>query len=144
MQAGQTLLRRLVGFRQFLVARDGAFALEFAFVAPVLILLFVATAEFSRLLGLRNELQWATEEAGRYAMASLHRSETDAQFQQRTRDSLISVPGSDVSVTVARATVNSVNYVTISASVNYAFLSYLGLPPVLITGSTRVPLVVIE
>jgi hypothetical protein len=49
-----------------------------------------------------------------------------------------------MTVTVTRATVSGMNYVTIATSASFPFLSFLGLSPLPLSGSTRVPLVTIN
>ena len=60
----------LTALRRLTVDRRGTSALEFSFIALPLIVLLVAIVEFGRAFWVRNLMQFAVEEAGRYAMVN--------------------------------------------------------------------------
>jgi Flp pilus assembly protein TadG len=58
-------LNRIAAFRD---STGGTSAVEFAFVAPILILLMFAAIEFGRAWWAKNQFQFAVERAARYAV----------------------------------------------------------------------------
>jgi len=69
--AGGGIFLRL---RRLLRARDGAMAVEFAFVGPIFIIILWSVFEFGRFYWIKSSLQYAVEDAGRYAMAHFTRN----------------------------------------------------------------------
>lgn len=68
-------LRQEIG--RFVEDRSGATAsVEFVLVVIPMVIMLVGTIEASRLFWARNSLQYATEEAGRYAMTHVTATET--------------------------------------------------------------------
>jgi Flp pilus assembly protein TadG len=126
----------------FLRSERGAAAVEFAFVVPAVLLLLVGTVEFGRMLAVRNELQYAAEQAARYVIVT--QDATDEVLRQKAKAYASSFPPAEMTVTVNRATVSGIDYVTISTSANFPFLSFLDLSAVPLSGSTRVPLIKIN
>jgi len=76
----------MVGFslstaRQFARASDGATALEFAIVAPVLLMLLLGIMEAGRALWTQNALNFAVEQAARCAAIDQNNCGSPAQVQ---------------------------------------------------------------
>ncbi|HUJ98285.1 MAG TPA: TadE/TadG family type IV pilus assembly protein [Stellaceae bacterium] len=76
----------MVGFslstaRQFARASDGATALEFAIVAPVLLMLLLGIMEAGRALWTQNALNFAVEQAARCAAIDQNNCGLPAQVQ---------------------------------------------------------------
>lgn len=69
--------------RTLLADRRGISAVEFAILAPVMILLTTATIEAAHLMMVRMTLEGAVGEAARTSMVSLHISEEDRDVSMR-------------------------------------------------------------
>ncbi len=135
----RNLVRRLIGFGR---ADDGGSAIELAFVIPILLLFIMGTVEFGRAWWVRNTLQYATEEAARYAMT--HVSATVADLQARVAASVAGVDSDDVDVSVTTDIVGSTSFVTIQAEYTFTFLTLISTAfsePLTLTGRSRVPLI---
>jgi Flp pilus assembly protein TadG len=129
-----TRLRRLFG------ARDGAAAVEFALVFPVAALFLIGAIEFGRLFWMRSLLEHAVEETGRYAMAhtTAAQSELTGVLQQRAAAALAA---SAIGITYATAATGGTNYLTITATYSFGFMTNM-IPygPITLQSQTRVPL----
>lgn len=120
-------------------ARDGAAILEFAFVAPILLLFLVGIIEFGRAIWTNYSLETAVQETTRYVLANPTAS--DAQIITRVGSRLSLVDANNVTITVTRSTVGGVNFVSVSAV--YPFSTLTALFPGAafnLTGRSRVPL----
>ncbi len=127
----RALLRRCLG------DRHGGTAVEFAMVLPILVTLLLGVFEFGRLFWSWSTIQYATEEAGRYAMLNPTASEsTIADF---LKGRLTGISASTVDVQLVPETDGSFNYTLIVAKVHFAFLSLIPFTPVDIEGRSRVP-----
>ena len=119
--------------------RSGTAAIEFAFTAPALLLFLLGIVESGRALWTDSVLQFAAEQAGRYALANPTAS--DAQITSVAAGQLPSVDSSKVTITVTRDSVNGVNFLTVNARYPFAAVSSLiPLGAITLTGQTRVPL----
>lgn len=113
----------------------GAVALEFALLLPVLLLFLMGIVEFGRALWTRSILQFAVEEASRYAIA--HSTASSATIVAYAQGQVVGVPLADVAITV----VSSAADVTVTASTNFQFVGPDLLPfgPLTLTASSRFP-----
>jgi len=121
-------------------AREGATAVEFAVAVPLFFALLFGTVEFGRYFWARNTIQYAAEEAARYAMVS---GATDAQIGARVRDRAASLNGSGLVVGVRRETVGGVTYVVIDTHYDWASDAFSVFFPASLrvaSGRARVPL----
>ncbi|HYG85932.1 MAG TPA: TadE/TadG family type IV pilus assembly protein [Azospirillum sp.] len=117
----------------------GAAAVEFAVIAPVFVLLLVSVAGLGDLFALRNTLQHAAEEAGRYAMAEA--DATQKQIEDVFRTAFAKVRSTPVTVAVTYDTASGVNFVTITGSYQSVWdLGGYRIGPVVLQGRSRVPL----
>jgi Flp pilus assembly protein TadG len=119
--------------------RAGTAAIEFVFTAPALVLFLLGIVESGRALWTDSALQYAAEQAGRYALANPTAS--DAQITSVATGQLPSVDSSRVTVTVTRNSINGVNFLTVNASYPFVVVtSLIPIGPITLTGQTRVPL----
>ena len=102
------------------VLRDvcGTSAIEMAFAFPVLIAVMAGIFDFGRYYWVRNSMQLATEETGRYVMITGTTSSTTVQTYLQGK--VDAVPSAQVSVNVTPSTSGSVNYLTITATYNFS------------------------
>jgi Flp pilus assembly protein TadG len=107
LAANQRVLTRL--WRE----ADGTEAIEFAMVAPLLLLFLVGVVEFSRLYWTQSELQFAAEAAARTATVYAVNGYTAAQVQTNTQTQGaanpygLSVPAGDFVLTLYNAATNT-------------------------------------
>ena len=126
--------------RRFARASDGAAAVEFAIIVPVFMMFCMGIIEGGRMLWIRNSIQTATEEAGRYAMA--HTTATDTQLITHAADYFDSVGIDNPTFTVVRDTTGGMNFVTINGVYTFEYLfSFFDFGNVELDGKARVPLV---
>ncbi len=122
-------------------AVGGNAAVEFALVVPLLLMAIMGVAEFGRAWWLQLTLQYAVEEAGRYAMT--HVAATTAELTAVVQENAAGVAPGEVAVNVTPEVAGSVDFVTITASHEFGFLTLLsvfGDAPITLTGRSRVPL----
>ena len=119
--------------------RSGTAVIEFALTVPALLLFLLGIIESGRALWTGSVLQFASEQAGRYALANPTAS--DAQITSVATGQLPSVDSSQVTITITRNAVNGVNFLTVHASYPFAAVSsFIPLGAITLTGQTRVPL----
>jgi len=117
--------------------RRGVSAIEFAIVFPILIAALFGTAAFGQAFWLRNTLQMAVDDAGRYAMASSTATTGDIRNRVLARTGV--VDPTDVDVTVTPDVDGGITFVTIRARTAVSALALVGLAPLTVQGQTRVP-----
>lgn len=124
--------------RKFVGDRAGTIALEFGFVLPIFLTFVFGTVEIGRYMWSEHALNYAAEQASRYAIANPSVSNSDVQAY--TLDQLMTVDQSTVTVTVANETINGIDYLTVTASLPYStILPLVPLGAVTLTSVARVP-----
>ncbi len=100
------------------LARDegGGPAIEFAIVGPVVLLALFGCIEFGRVFWIRNTLEYAVEEAARYA--TLNKSATQSDIQTKVRSNVLGINPGIVQVAVDSAPGVNVDYKTITATLS--------------------------
>ena len=121
-------------------ARGNA-AIEFAILAPVLVLFILGIFETGRLYFVRGSMRYAINEAARYAMVFATAQNT--AIEQRVRDNLIGIPAADVTATVTDQVIGGINYKQISLSYNFSSIvgSFLPWPSIALNTQTAVPII---
>jgi Flp pilus assembly protein TadG len=109
--------------------RQGAAAVEFALLLPLLLVLLVAVLEFGRAMWLRQTLQFAVEEAARTALAE---DAPSVDFITARTRSLLALAGASAAGVQVDATLDPQS-IAIAASTDFATL----LPGILPQGSAR-------
>ncbi|HYD29618.1 MAG TPA: TadE/TadG family type IV pilus assembly protein [Azospirillaceae bacterium] len=119
---------------------SGTSAVEFALVAPVVLILLTGIIETGRLFWIQNTLQYATEEAARWAM--VNQAAGEAEMVAYAQSKLTGLNPAGVAVTASPETVDGTSYVTIQATYQFSYaISLLPGGSLTLTGSTRVPLI---
>ncbi len=122
-------------------SRLGAVALEFALVFPVFLLLIYGLFEFSRVFWTENTLEFAVEEAARFAIV-----DSTAQDAAIINVAINSAAGLDVNniiFAVTRDTIGTQDFVTVDAAYNFDLLfPILPVGPFNLTGSSRMAYVI--
>lgn len=96
--------------------RRGNTAVEFALVLPLLLMILVASLEFGRAMWIRQSLQFAVEEAARYAL--VEDDATASAISARVMARLAAAGPSGLPVQVTAATDSSA--VSVVATVDFA------------------------
>lgn len=103
--------------RRLAACDRGSAAVEFAILLPVFLAFLLGVVEFGRAMWIRQTLQFAVEEATRYAIANT--AAADTLVSQRARERMEAVTSATaVTVTV----VNDATGVTVTATHDFAFL----------------------
>ncbi len=126
--------------RRFLGHSGAAAAVEFAFIAPILVMITFAVLETGRALFVKNSLQHGLELASRYAM--VHSSATSTELKALAFDqaTALSGGGSNVRFTMTNTTVDSLPFVVLQAEVDHQMdAPLLSSYTFTITASTRYP-----
>jgi Flp pilus assembly protein TadG len=119
--------------------RRGVAAIEFALVAPLFLLFAFGLIEFSRLLWTDNALEYAAEQAARYALANPTASAT--QIRAVAVGQVPTVDPNAVTVTITYDTTNGVQFVTVTASTPFSpIVSIIPIGSLTLSGSSRMPI----
>jgi Flp pilus assembly protein TadG len=102
--------------RRFARNQSGGAFIEFAIAGPIVLMALIGCLEFGRYFWVRNSLEYAVEEAGRYAM--LNRAASQGDIQTQVRNKVMGVPGTSIDVSVVAADTTYVTYKTITATYN--------------------------
>lgn len=115
----------------------GATAVEFALLLPVLLAVLLAVLEFGRALWLRQDMQFAVEEAARFALVD--ETATSAAIVARAAARMAAV-GPAAAATQLTATLDA-GAVTVTATTDFAPVVPGLLPPgaVTLTARARLP-----
>jgi Flp pilus assembly protein TadG len=133
-------MRWLSDLWRFARCRCGAAGIEAAFVIPVFASFCLGTMEFGRMFWIRSSLQFAAEEAARYALA--HPDVTDKYLQDFTAKRFGDVSYGALKITVTRDTVDDDSFVTVDATYDFEFVtSFIPADPMTLEGKSRVPLI---
>jgi Flp pilus assembly protein TadG len=112
---------------------------EFALAATVIFSLIFGIIQIGQALWERNTLQYAVSVAGRYAMA--HASATSQELTQQVAGAAVGLSSAVLSVTTASSVSGSTNFVTITATYPFNFLTaFLPIGTVTLSAESRVPL----
>jgi len=136
-----TARRRFGRARAFASGRKGAAAVEFALVAPSLILVILGLMEFGIFAWNRHSLEFATEETARVVMTKTAVIDSDVAAELKSRVSGIS--SDELDATVTQETVGTTTFVTLSVAYTYKYFligNWVGLEPMVFKSKTRVPL----
>lgn len=111
----------------------GTTAVEFALLLPVMLMLLMGVLEFGRALWLRQDMQFAVEEAARYALAE--DTATTAAISAKASSRLAAV--GPVGAAIVVTTTVDADAVTIVATSDFATVVPGLLPPGTATLSAR-------
>lgn len=121
------------------LGRRGATAVEFALLAPFLLLLLIGTMEVGRAFWIDSSLQYAAEETSRYIM--VNRSAGNAEVSSYALSQLPGIDPDLVTVDVQRETVDGVEFVTVRTQYTFAVVAAIvPILPAALEGRSRTPL----
>jgi len=123
--------------RSFLACCRGATAVEFAIVAPLFLAMMVGVFELSRAMWIKASMQFAVEEAARFALVNTSSTSSDLESYVQTKltDSGVGTAGMTFTVTADGSVADiqvSYDFVTLT--------SLLPFPSLTLTAKSRVPL----
>ncbi|OHC73421.1 MAG: hypothetical protein A3G18_04950 [Rhodospirillales bacterium RIFCSPLOWO2_12_FULL_58_28] len=107
--------------------RNGATAVEFALVAPVFLLMIAIIMELGRVLWIKNTMQYAVEEAGRYAMVNPS-TVTETYLEDTLGPSKV-IGAFSGAVTFTATLDNAVTPNTMTIVASYTYTPVIGLVP---------------
>lgn len=129
------------GLKHFAREQEGATAVEFALVVPVFLIFLFGIISLTQAFWIRNGLQYAVDDAGRYAM--INTTATDDQIRTQLRSKLYGMDSSAVTITLSSATSSGVTYKTIVTT--YSFSPFnnglVSIPTISLSTQARVPLI---
>ena len=116
----------------------GSLTLEFAFVAPVLIVSFIGIGEIGRLFWTRHALEYAIQETARTAM--INKTATSQALTEMVAQRIGWVDSEDLSIVVQFTNASGKDYATVTATYRFTLLlGFLGIAPFDISTSAHVP-----
>ena len=115
----------LTALRRLTVDRRGTSALEFSFIALPLIVLLVAIVEFGRAFWVRNLMQFAVEEAGRYAMVNTSATTTAVANVASAKLTGYGLTIKSLTVNATTSTASGINYMSVTAQYQFSFATHL-------------------
>jgi Flp pilus assembly protein TadG len=111
--------------RRCLVDRAGTAAVEFGMVIPVFLAMVFGTVEFARYMWSEHALDYAAEQASRYALANPSASNTDVKTYAENQ--VMTVNESKVTITVVDENLDGIEYLKVT--VTHPFETLLPLVP---------------
>lgn len=117
MSKQRTSFRRLLRLRH---GDRGAVAVEFALVAPIFLIFVLGLIDFGRLFWIRSTMQYAVEQASRYALVNSTATASQLVTYAGTQTSGMDLTGLTFSATKTAS--GGANYATITATYQFTFL----------------------
>ena len=120
-----------------LIRDDGTVAIEFAVVGLLFFVLLLGSIEMGRAMWMRNSVQFAAEEAARWAL--VQSAENSTAVVDFARGRLTSSPAT-ATITAPYVTVSGVRYVVVTITQNFTPITTL-VPTgtITMTGRARMP-----
>lgn len=134
--------RRLTNWCSWITDRRGTAAIEFAFVAPVLLLLTLGVIDTGRMMWTAATLEHAAREGARYASlrgADSSQPVTDQNVGDYVKNRAVGVNAADLSVSVTWSPNNySGSSVTVGVGTTFDFvlIGFLPLDPIRLEGTS--------
>ena len=151
------MFKAIARYSLFCKDKRGSSAVEFALVAPVLLLLMLGTIDFGRLLWMTTTVEHAATAGARYAgvrgsgnYGSLTPTELEAEITLMVKNRATGIAPSDLAVAITWLDAGgnplpppdnvAGGSVTVTATYNFQFIlvGFLSLPPFDLTGTSRV------
>ena len=115
--------------------------MEYALIAPPLMLLLLGLLEFGLYAWSRHSIEFATEETARAVMVKTVVTNDDVAAELKSRMS--EFDSASLTTTVTQDTIGPTKFVTLSVAYIYKFNivgGFVGLEPAIIESKSRVPL----
>lgn len=126
---------------RLLVSRCGATAVEFALIAPIFLIMVIGIFEMGRAMWIKSSMQFAVEEASRYAIVNPTATTSTLETQATTALTDMGVGFSgDVTFTATEIVSGSRTFKQILGSYSFTVLVPLvPFPDVTLSAKSRVP-----
>ncbi len=111
--------------------------MEFALVAPVVLVMFMTAIEVGRALWIRASLQFAVEEAARYVIVNTDDCNSTAEAQ--AQNAVLGLDGSSFSFSAVSSVSGSMNFCEISITYDYTVITPMVPFSATFTARSRVP-----
>lgn len=122
------------------VCRLGSVAIEFAMLLPVFLALIYGLFEFARIAWTQTTLEFAVEEAARFAMVNPTASATD--ITDVANDSAAGLDVNLITINVTTETLGGGEFVTVDGRYNFdPIVKIVGIGSFDITSTARMPIV---
>lgn len=119
----------------------GAAAVEFALVAPIFLMFVLALIDFGRVYWIKSTLQYAVEQASRYAM--VNPSTTNSALVSYAKSQTNGLDPSGVTFNATDSTVGGTAFKTITASYTYTFsIPFVTLTDAVLSAKSSAPVVI--
>lgn len=129
---------RRYGLRRFAHDRRGAGTIEFALAVTVFLLFVFGIIEFSRALWTQHDLEYAAEQAARYALA--HPSASVATVSGYAKSQVSALEDAAMTVTVEDETLDGIAYTTVKLVHNFSpLVAFVNLGTIQLIGLSRIP-----
>ena len=103
--------------------KRGATAVEFALVAPVVLVMFMASIEVGRAMWIKSSMQYAVEEATRHVMVNTSNCNSTAETYAAAE--IVGFDSSTVTFTATESTSGSFTFCEVSATYTYTVIAPL-------------------
>lgn len=112
----------------YIRGEQGAVAVEFAMIAIAFLTILIMTIESGRLMWTLNGIQYATEQAARFA--SVQSDETDAETEDVARDALsgMMVDTTPLALQITTESASGIGMVQVQATYPFVFVAAFFLP----------------
>lgn len=121
--------------------RRGTAAIEFAFVAPVFLIMVMGIFEMGRAMWIKATMQYALEETARYAIVNASASTATLESYAAAKISGIFINSGAVTVSASTSISGGVTYMLITASYPFnTLVPIVKLPSVTLQARSQIPL----
>lgn len=128
-------------FRRLRPCRKGTAAIEFAFVAPIFIIMIMGIFEIGRAMWIKATMQYALEETARYAIVNASASTSSLEAYAESKISGVFVDGAAVTVSASTSISGGVTYMLITASYTFTVLvPIVKIPSVTLQARSQIPI----
>ena len=132
-------LRRLCA--RVAACRLGSVAIEFAVLLPVFLALIYGLFEFARIAWTQTTLEYAVEEAARFAMVNPTASATE--ITDFANDSATGLDATLIIINVTLETLGEAEFVTVDGTYTFVpIVKIVGLGKYILTSKARMPIVI--
>lgn len=121
--------------------RAGATAVEFAFVAPLFLVMVLGVIEMSRAMWIKSTMQFAVDETARFVIVNTSASTTTLETYAQTAVTDTGMGSTGMTFSASSATTSDGTFITISATYDFSVLiGYVPFPDITLTASSRIPI----
>lgn len=125
--------------KKLFVSRQGASAVEFAMLLPIMVIFLFGVVDLGRCFWTETSLRHAVNEVGRSVMTG--GDPGNSELTEQIGETLIRIDADEIDFTYNRDTEDEIDFMTIRAEYPYSFLAGFGMvPEAIISAEIRVPI----